>query len=119
MIDKNTEDHFLLAEDAMSRNDYKLAAKEYKIASERGNFDAKISLAVLYATGSGLDCNGAAAVSLLEEVICSSGANPQQIALALHNMSTLYITGSKFLQPDKERAKNYEAQAKALGFPAR
>jgi TPR repeat protein len=117
MIDKEIKDHLVLAENAISMNDYETAAMEYQIASDKGSPYAKIGLAALYSTGMGVECNGIIAIKLLEEVINNGSASRQQLALAFNNISTLYFTGAQFLSPNMGLAKDYRIKAEALGFP--
>jgi TPR repeat protein len=108
--------HVSNATQAFERGDYETAVFEFKLGVEGGNCEAKIWLAEIYLSGKGADIDGLKAEALLQEVISDSDA-PKLVALALNNLSALYVTGSKGVPSDKEKAVLCASKALQLGFP--
>ena len=107
-----------IATKAVQNGDFKTALERYNFAAEAGSIDAKLSLATLYSALTDYKEGGKLAKSLFLDVIKSSLSSTKQIALAYHNLATLFMTGADGLLPDQDLAALFEFNAKNLGFPS-
>ena len=84
--------------------------------ADAGNPKAQANLATLYHLGLGVAADGSKAVELYCKVGRLNIHEEKLSALSYHNLSTLYICGAPGIGPDRERAAEYSALAKELGF---
>jgi TPR repeat protein len=100
----------------IDRGDYSAAVEVLAHLSDAGNPKAQCNLGTLYHLGLGVTADGKKAVELYCKVARQNIHEEGLSAVSYHNLSALYICGAPGIGPDRERAAEYSALAKELGF---
>lgn len=101
---------------ALDRKDYGFALTLLKPLADTGNPRAQCNLADLYFLGWGVEADGNKAAELYLKVAEQNIREQHLSALAYHNLATIYIGGAPGIEPDGEKAEQYERLARELGF---
>jgi len=100
----------------IEKGNYSVAFEVLAHMADAGNPKAQCNLANLYQFGWGVTADGVKAAELYCKVARQNIHEEKLSALAYHDLSTLYICGAPGIGPDHERATEYSALAKELGF---
>jgi hypothetical protein len=100
----------------MDKRNYLGAFEALVPLAEAGNPKAQLNLENLYHLGWGVNADGKKAVELYHQVAQQNIREEHLSDLAYHSLSVIYITGLPGIQPDRERAAEFAARAKELGF---
>jgi hypothetical protein len=106
----------LKALESIERRNYSVALELLVPLAEIGNPKAQCNLANLYHFGWGVNIDAKKAIELYRKVAERNIREEYLSGLAYHSLSTIYITGLPGIQPDHERAAEFAARAKELGF---
>ena len=101
---------------SIDKGNYSAAFEALALLAEAGNPKAQCNLANLYHFGWGVTADGSKAAELYWAVARQNIHEGKLSALSYNNLSTLYICGAPGIEPDHERAAEYSALAKELGF---
>jgi TPR repeat protein len=80
------------------------------------NPKAQCSLASMFQCGLGVETDGKKAIELYLEVARQNIREELLSAIAYHNLATIYTAGLLQIERDDEKAAEFEARAKELGF---
>ena len=106
----------LKALDNIEKRNYLVAFEVLVPLAEAGNPKAQLNLANLYHLGWGVNVDGKKAVELYHQVAQQNIREEHLSDLAYHSLAMIYIMGLPGVEPDCERAAEYSARAKELGF---
>ena len=74
------------------------------------------NMANLYHFGGGVRIDGEKAIELYSEVARQNILEEHLSGLACRNLATIYTTGLPQVRPDPQKAAEFSARAKELGF---
>jgi TPR repeat protein len=100
----------------IEKGNYLEAQKLLMPLAESGNPKAQCNLANLYHFGWGVRIDGEKAIELYTKVAQHNIREENLSSLACQSLATIYTTGLPNIQPDPEKAANFSARAKELGF---
>src|SRR5262245_34835800 len=100
----------------MDNGDYSSAIHLLTPLAEAGNPKAQCNLATIFQSGLGCNVDGEKAVRLYLEVARRNIREEFLSAIAYHNLATIYTTGLLQIERDREKAAEFEARARELGF---
>jgi TPR repeat protein len=100
----------------IDKGNYSAAVDVLTHLADAGNPKAQCNLAPLYHLGLGVIADSSKAVELYCKVAQQNIHEERLSALAYDNLSTLYICGAPGVGSNRERAAEYSALAKDLGF---
>jgi TPR repeat protein len=106
----------LKALENIEKGNYSEAFESLVSLSQNSNPKAQCNLANLYHFGWGVKVDGKKAVELYLKVAQQNIREERLSGLAYQNLSTIYVTGLPEIEPDPERARDYFARARAMGF---
>ena len=106
-----------VASNALNNENYDVAIYNYQLASEKGSIYARISLAMMHNLGLGFPADAAVSEQILLEILENKNFEKKALALAAHNLSTLYYTGGDNLAPNSSNGFKFQNLAIQLGFP--
>jgi TPR repeat protein len=81
-----------------------------------GNPRAQCNLATLYHLGRGVQKDGRKAIELYRRVAEQGIREACLSGVAYNNLATIYFTGLPGIEPNPEKAREYLAHARELGF---
>jgi TPR repeat protein len=100
----------------IERQNYAAAFESLLPLVEADNPKAQCNLANLYHFGWGVKIDGMKAVELYLSVAGKSIREECLSAIAYQNLATIYTTGLPGIEPNPEKAQEFSAMAKMLGF---
>ena len=106
----------LKALESIEKRNYSVAIEVLVPLAETGNPKAQCNLANLYHFGWGVKMDGKKAIELYHRVAQQNIREEYLSGLAYQSLSVIYITGLPGIKPDRERAAEFAARAKELGF---
>ena len=106
----------LKALENIEKRNYSLAIEMLVPLAQAGNPKAQCSLANLYHFGWGVKMDAKKAIELYHIVAQRNIREEYLSGLAYQSLSTIYITGLPGIEQDRERAADFAARAKELGF---
>ena len=106
----------LSALESIEQGEYSSAFELLVPLAQTGNPKAQCNLANLYHFGWGVEVDAKKAIELYHRVAQQNIREEYLSGLAYQSLSTIYITGLPGIPPDGERAAEFAARAKELGF---
>jgi TPR repeat protein len=100
----------------MDKRNYGAAYEALVLLAQTGNRKAQLNLANLYHFGWGVNMDGKKAVELYEQVAQQNIREEHLSGLAYHSLAMIYVSGLPGIEPDRERAAEFSARARELGF---
>ena len=101
---------------SIERGEYSNAFELLVPLAQTENPKAQCNLANLYHFGCGVEVDAKKAIELYHRVAQQNIREEYLSGLAYQSLSAIYITGLPGIQPDAERAAEFAACAKELGF---
>jgi uncharacterized protein len=105
-----------MALDEIENKNYSAALRLLAPLAEAGSPEAMCNLATLYQSGWGVEMNGQRAVALYEQVARLEIRERHLSGVACHNLATIYTTGLPGVEPNRQKAEQYNERARQLGF---
>jgi TPR repeat protein len=106
----------LRALESIEKGNYSNALRLLVPLAQTGNPKAQCNLANLYHFGWGVKPDAKKAIELYHKVARQNIREEHLSGLAYQSLSVIYITGLLGIKPDGERAAEFAARAKELGF---
>lgn len=104
--------------ESLSTGNPSVAAIEVlKSLAKAGNPKAQCNLASCYQNAMGVEYNAQEAVRLYEIVARQNIQEEYLSAIACNNVAGIYYCGAVGVKQDREKAAEYRAQCRSLGFP--
>src|SRR5437660_7746144 len=100
----------------IEKHNYAVALDRLVVLAQADNPKAQCNLATLYHFGWGVNVDGRKAVELYLGVAEQNIREDHLSGLAYNNLATIYATGLPGMEPDLQKASQYLARARELGF---